>query len=441
MQRASRGPGWALALDRIRWIGPGMAMAATAIGASHLVLAPTAGAAFGYALLWVMPFSHLFKYPAFEFGPRFAVATGTSLLDGYGSVPGPRNWALWLFLLGTVVQGVTVLAGVLGVGAAVMAAGLPAGVPIPLLSLALGLACAALLGSGGFDGLSALSKWMLLGLTLMTVVAFLARPPSGEVWQGLVTPAVPAGSLLLFAALLGWMPTGIDVSVWHSLWALERREAWEAAANRSGRAGLRGSLKVGLMDMRLGYGLSFILAVMFLSLGAEVLRPAGEVPAGAGVAITIARLYTDVLGGWTYPLFLTAAFFGMFSTAYGVLDGFPRAFRETLRRLGTRWGERNEPVGSSREGRVYWSFLFGSLALAVLETLVLPDPLILVTIAAVTSFLLGPVQYVLNYLCVTRLISEPQLRPGPGLRIWAVLGITCMLGASGLFLALQFGGK
>ena len=35
-------------------------------------------------------------------------------------------------------------------------------------------------------------------------------------------------------------------------------------------------------------------------------------------------------------LVLAAAFFGMFSTTLGVLDGFPRAFEETLRRLRGR---------------------------------------------------------------------------------------------------------
>jgi Mn2+/Fe2+ NRAMP family transporter len=414
-----------------------MAMAATAIGASHLVLAPTAGAAYGYALLWLMPFSHLFKYPAFEFGPRFAVATGRSLLDGYAAVPGPRNWALWIFLAGTVIQGITVLAGVLGVGAAVVAAGLPIAVPIPLLSLGLGLLCAALLRSGGFDGLSALSKWLLLGLTLMTVLAFLARPPSNAFWSGLVVPRVPAGSLLLVGALLGWMPTGIDVSVWHSLWALQRKDVWEASARRGGRAGPAGSLRVGLADMRAGYALSFVLAVIFLALGAEVLRPVGMIPAGANVAITIARLYTDVLGQWVYPLFLTAAFFGMFSTAYGVLDGFPRAFRETVQRLRSV----PSPVGSVRSrsgGRLYWGFLLGSLGLALAETVWLPDPVLLVTIAAVTSFLLAPLLYALNYACVTRQIEETRLRPGRALRYWALLGIVCMAGASALFLYLQF---
>jgi len=439
MKESSRTPSWAIALDRVRWIGPGMAMAATAIGASHLVLAPTAGAAFGYALLWVMLFSHLFKYPAFEFGPRFAVATGRSLLDGYAAVPGPRNWALWVFLTGTVVQGVTVLAGVLGVSAAVVAAALPPGAPIPLISLALGLLCAALLRSGGFDGLSALSKWLLLGLSAMTLVAFISRPPSGEFWHGLVIPEIPAGSLLLIGALLGWMPTGVDVSVWHSLWALQRKSVWESTAERKGDGGILGTFRVGLADMRIGYALSFVLSIMFVALGAEVLRPAGEIPTGAGVAITIARLYTDVLGSWVYPLFLAAAFFGMFSTAYGVLDGFPRAFRETMRRLGG--GTASDLTGESRGGRrLYWGFLLASLALAFVETLIIPDPVVLVTIAALASFLIAPVLYALNYACVTRLIEDPTLRPGRALRVWALVGIACMLGATGLFLYLQIRG-
>ena len=200
-----------------------------------------------------------------------------------------------------------------------------------------------------------------------------------------------------------------------------------------------GTLRVGLADMRVGYVLSFVLAVAFLTLGAEVLRPAGQIPQGAGVAITIARLYTDVLGSWIYPFFLAAAFFGMFSTAYGVMDGFPRAFRETVRRLSPH--ATTGTGGGERRGRfLYWGFLLGSLGLAVAETVLLPDPVLLVTIAAVASFLIAPVLYALNYVCVTRQIEDPRLRPARGLRAWAVTGIACMLGASVLFLVLQFRG-
>lgn len=444
-----RSPRWGVAVDRVRWLGPGFVMAATAIGASHLVLAPTAGAAFGYALLWVMPFAHLFKYPAFEFGPRFAIATGTSLLHGYARVPGPRNWGLWLFLTGTIVQGVTVLAGVLGVAASVAAVALPFA-SIPLLSLTLGALIAWLLRSGGFSGLSGLSKWMLLVLAVMTLFAFLARPPGEGFLRGLVVPVVPGASIVLLAAIVGWMPTGIDVSVWHSMWALERRQLWaERAFVTSAPPGAvsqgdapvdpRRVFALGRLDMQLGYGLSLVLAVFFVALGAEVLRPAGLVPQGAEVAIALARLYTETLGAWVLPLLLLAAFFGMFSTAYGVLDGFPRAFRETVRRLGRHTS--GEFASQSRTGgRLYWGFLLVSLALAFAETLIIPDPVVLVTIAAVASFLVAPVLYFVNYTCVTRLIDDPTLRPGAGLRAWAAVGIICMLGATGLFLYLQIRG-
>jgi Mn2+/Fe2+ NRAMP family transporter len=422
---------WARGVDRVRWLGPGFVVAATAIGASHLVLAPTAGALFGYALLWVMPFAHVFKYPAFEFGPRYAVATGTPLLDGYARLPGPSGWALWTFLAGTVVQGVTVLAGVLGVAAAVATSALPA-VPMPVWSLILGLVIAGLLGSGGFDALAGLSKWMLLILSIMTAFAFFARPPGAGFFPALVTPDIPIASIVLLAAILGWVPTGIDVAVWHSMWALERREEWShRAMDRSPEVSpALGAFRIGRLDMQLGYGLSLVLGVMFVTLGAEVLRPAGVVPQGAEVALTIGRLYTESLGAWILPLFMIAAFFGMFSTAYGVLDGFPRAFRETVTRL--------VPQTRGAGSRLYWGFLFTSLVLAVAETVLVSDPVVLVSIAAVVSFLLAPLLYGLNHFCVTRLIDDPELRPGRVLRTWSLLGIACVTAATAFFLYVQF---
>lgn len=451
-----RAAAWARALDRVQWIGPGLVMAATAIGASHLVLAPTAGAAFGYSLLWLMPFTHVFKYPAFDFGPRYAVATGETLLDGYARVPGPRGWALWAFLAGTVVQGFSVTAGVLSVAAAVAAAAVP-GVPFLAWCAGFGLLAAALLWSGRFDGLSALSKWMMVVLAVVTTTAFLATPPPSGAWVGLVLPALPPGSIVLAAAILGWMPTGIDVAIWHSMWARERMAEWDArAAERGGGAAgaldprtvRRGVMRYALADMRIGYGLSFVLAVMFLALGAEVLRPAGSVPQGAAVAVTVARLYTDVLGGWMWWPFLLAAFFGMYSTTLGCLDGFPRAFAGTVRRLqrepASQAIPREEaprgPAASDLDragGAAYWGFLGAILGLALLEIALLPDPVVLITVAAVASFLIAPISYTLNTWCVTRRIDDPALRPGRVLVAWAIVGLLCMAAASALFLALE----
>jgi Mn2+/Fe2+ NRAMP family transporter len=77
-------------------IGPGIMYAGAAIGVSHLVQSTTAGARYGFALLWAVVLVHLVKYPFFEYGHRYAAATGESLLGGYRRV---GRWALVTFLL------------------------------------------------------------------------------------------------------------------------------------------------------------------------------------------------------------------------------------------------------------------------------------------------------------------------------------------------------
>lgn len=49
--------------------GPGLILAAAAIGVSHLVQSTRAGAEFGFALVWAVILANVSKYPFLEFGP------------------------------------------------------------------------------------------------------------------------------------------------------------------------------------------------------------------------------------------------------------------------------------------------------------------------------------------------------------------------------------
>jgi Mn2+/Fe2+ NRAMP family transporter len=66
----------------MRWkaIGPGLLFAGAAVGVSHLVQSTRAGAGYGLALVVIVIAANVLKYPAFAFGPRYAAATGCSLL-------------------------------------------------------------------------------------------------------------------------------------------------------------------------------------------------------------------------------------------------------------------------------------------------------------------------------------------------------------------------
>ncbi len=82
-----------------RVLGPGLLYAGAAVGVSHLVQSTRAGATYGLDLLWVLVFVNLVKYPFFEFGSRYATATGNSLVEGYKNL---GKWAIILFGLITL---------------------------------------------------------------------------------------------------------------------------------------------------------------------------------------------------------------------------------------------------------------------------------------------------------------------------------------------------
>lgn len=77
--------------DTWKAMAPGIAAAMTGIGASHLMHGPTAGAQFGYQLLWIVPFAYLIKYRCFEFAHRDTMVKGESVMEAYGRM---GNWPL-----------------------------------------------------------------------------------------------------------------------------------------------------------------------------------------------------------------------------------------------------------------------------------------------------------------------------------------------------------
>jgi len=295
-------------------------------------------------------------------------------------------------------------------------------------------------------------------LLVATLVAFLATPMPLSAARHLFVPVFPAGAFALIVALAGWLPAGVDVSIWHSLWALEKQEQWvaeelegerevAAALGRPLPLGLDGGdegepeapaataavrldlLRRSLLDMRMSYLFTTVLALLFLGLGAALLHPRGLVLESADVAPTVARLYTESLGAWMYPVFLLAAFCAMFSTVLACMDGFPRAFAETMRVLGFRGSERAH----------YWGFLLAIYAGSIALLIWWPDPVPLVTAVAIISFLFAPIYAALNAYCATRLITEPGLRPGRLSSYLAVVGVAVMAFTAVVYLVALLG--
>ena len=410
----------------LKALGPGMLWAGAAVGVSHLVQSTRAGASFGLGLVGLIIIANIFKYPAFSFGPRYAAATGTSLLEGYRR---QGKWALVIYAiltLGTMftIQAVvTVVTAALGV--ALLGWSDPSGVVI--VSAMITVTCALLLFIGRFRWLDKIIKVVVVILTLSTFAAAALVLPKVD-WSTLqVIPSTELFSdpmvIVFLVALVGWMPSAFDISIWHSLWTLARRRETNYAA----------TVKEALLDFNIGYLATAILALCFVTLGAGVMFDSGkEFPVSAGgFANQVIALYTENLGSWSKPLIALSAFTVMFSTALTVIDGFPRA----ITTLVSRFKESELPDHPSAiNPKIYWASLvvlaIGSIGIV---GFLLKSLISLVDLATILSFLTAPVLAWLNHRAILGKEMPEEHRPGRGMIAYSWAGIVF----SGLF-ALYF---
>ena len=139
----------------LKSLGPGFLFAGADIGVSHLVQSTRAGADFGFGLLWALLLVNLFKYPFFQYGPRYATATGESLIDGYKKL---GNGVLLIYYLLTFATMFTIQAAVTIVTAGLAANLFGVTTDITTWSIIITIICFATLLIGKYKLLDNLSK-------------------------------------------------------------------------------------------------------------------------------------------------------------------------------------------------------------------------------------------------------------------------------------------
>jgi Mn2+/Fe2+ NRAMP family transporter len=406
-------------------LGPGLLWAAAAIGVSHLVQSTRAGAVYGFGLMIVVVAANLLKYPFFEFGPRYAAATGESLVEGYERL---GRWAVWVYLaltLGTVftvVGAVTFVTGAIATqlfGPSLS----PFGYSVALLVLS-----ALILIPGKYPLLDKAVKVIIVILTLSTLAAVAAASTvHRQPVAGFVPPALwnVAGFSFLIA-LVGWMPSAVDIAVWHSLWTLERAK----------ETGHKPRLAEALFDFNLGYVGTAVLALFFVALGALIMYGGGEaIPeAGGAFAARLIALYTGALGPWSRWVIVIAAFTTMYSTVLTCVDAFPRALERTVSVLVPGL----EPP--EQVGWLYWAWMLVVIAGSVLLIGVFRGYLTrMVDFATTLSFLTAPVLGYFNYRVVTGRNMPPGTAPPRWLRALSWTGLAFLTVFGLIFVVWRFG--
>jgi Mn2+/Fe2+ NRAMP family transporter len=384
----------------LKKIGPGLLFAGAAIGVSHLVQSTRAGADFGWGLLWALFLSNIFKYPFFQFGSRFALATHKSLLDGYAELGKGYLWLYFLLSLGTMF---TIQTAVTIVTASLASILFGIDTSLVVWSIIITLFCLALLWKGSYVFLDKLIKGIILVLTVSTIVAVVFAGGQNTTSIPLTQILPSSASFLFLAAFMGWMPAPMDISVWQSLWMLEKNKAKNI------------SLKEGLFDFNVGYFVTFFLGVCFMGLGTYVMFGTGTSFSNSGriFAKQLIDLYTSSLGDAVYIFIVIAAFTTMFSTTLTTLDASPRAMEKASQLLLPKFTQLNFR---------FWIILLAAGTIGIF-TFLRNEMGTLVQIATILSFLTAPFYAFLNYRLVTSKHMPMAFQPSKGLKALSVFGL------------------
>ena len=408
----------------LKSFGPGLLWAGSAIGVSHLVQSTRAGAVSGFALAGVIVFALALKYPFFEFGPRYAAATGESLVEGYHRV---GRWAVWLYFVIILSTVVITNAAIILFTSSLFQYALGTSVSPVLASAIVYAGCGILLWIGHFKALDISIKIVLLMLAISTLVAASVVIPRADFSSFSLIPMAPAGStvgLAFLLALAGWMPSDIAISVYSSLWTLAKDKA----------SGVRATVATARLDFKIAYGATAVLAFAFLTLGAGVMYGSGETFSSAGAVFStqLIDLYVQTLGDWTRPIMTITALTAMFSTALTVMDGYPRVIDRTIKVIMTKDPAQtaNAPIS-----RPYWIALVAiGVAMTALLAMFVTSLTQMVDFVTIVAFLTGPILGFLNLKVITSPAVPKEHQPGKAMLAYAYFGLAGMGAVAVIFL-------
>lgn len=399
-------------LHWLRVIGPGLAVAATGVGAGDLLAAMLAGASFGETLLWVIVAGAVLKLGLNEGVARWQLATGRTLVDGWGDHFGTVfQTAFLVYLVGWSFIVAGGLMSACGVAAHALVPGLPIGVWGALHSLA----ALALVTLGGYQRFESAMKGLvvLMALTLLASVV-LVGPDLAAVLRGLLAPCMPSGSASTILSLMGGIGGSVTM-LSYGYWI--REKGWRGGS----------WLPIVRRDLALGYLLTCLFGAAMLVLAAVALTGSDGMPAGSRGLVACADALEQgtadrlgaTIGAVARSVFLIGLWAAVFTSTLGVWQGVPYLFADFVNRRAADVDERSW---------TYRGYLL-YLALPPMILLVLDRPVWVIKLYTLTGGLFMPILAASLLWLTTRRTLMGRLRS-------RALGVIALSAALVLFLAI-----
>jgi manganese transport protein len=334
-----------------------------------LVFNVSAGATFGYQLMWVIPIGVVGIIVYSEMCGRVAAVSGKAVFDAIRERLGFKA-ALGALVASEVVNLMTLAAEIGGVAIALQ---LLSGMPYRWLIVLAIVGLAVIIWLTSFEWLERIFGYGGLGLLVFAVAAVKLGPDWGKVGSGFL-PQLPQNDKLLYAyfaiGLLGAAMTPYEVYFYSSGGIEDQWSPKDIGLNRA--------------NAIIGYGLGGFLSFALMITGGALFLAHGISPEHLG---TIALGAENPLGRIGLLLALVGILFAVGGASIDTV--FAGAYN-LAQFCGWEWGRYRHPRGAPRF-TVTWLALL-ALALAIVSTGV--DPVMLTEYAVIFSVVVLPLTYI-----------------------------------------------
>ncbi|WP_119065959.1 Nramp family divalent metal transporter [Rubrobacter indicoceani] len=404
----------------LKYVGPGLVVAATGVGAGDMVSSLSAGTGFGTVLVWAVVLGAVLKFALTEGLGRWYMATGRTILEGWKSL---GKWATVYF--GVYLMIVTFVFGAAAVSSSALAvtAMLPGVLPLWAWAVLHGVAGFLVVGFGRYKLFERVME-VFVGLMFITVVglAALLAPNLGELALGTVVPRIPDGSLLYALAIIGGVG-GTFTLASYPYWARERgwsRPEWIPTMR---------------VDIGVGYVVTGLFMVAMLVIGAELLFASGEGIEGESGLVALSDPISARFGGVAGAMFLVGFWAAATSSIFGAWNGGAYLFADLVRTMKNVPDERAGEYLSEKS--LWFRGFLAWMTFPPMVLLALGQPVLLIIIYASLGALFMPF-LALTLLWLLNSSRTPRehrsgwlsnVALGGSLLLFAVLGANELTGA------------
>lgn len=402
--------------QKLRFIGPGIVVAASGVGAGDFIMATIAGTSYGWSLMWAIVAGAGIKLVLSEGIGRWYLVTGQSFLRGWHSLGWVATTYFGAYLIFfAIIYGAAEPA----ISALVLTAMFP-GSSFGLWAILSAVAGFALVWFGRYS-LVEKAMMVLIGIMFVTVVgsAVIILTNLGDVPYRL-TPSVPEGSFSRILAVIGGVGGTISLTCY---------SYWVAAK------GWRGKKWVGMMrtDITSAYTLTGIFAIAVLTIGAELLFGTGTTISGNEGLVQLTDAYGERFGNIARWLLLIGVWSAVFTSIVGPWHGCSYLFSDFVRIVRNRKADLDTVKPPSDKGPAFRAYLalmtFPPMLLLLFDT-----PIVIVLIYGISGAIFMPIlsAALLFLLNSHRVGSEHRNGIVTNVLLCAIIALFLYLGATEL---------